>query len=56
MSPASVPTELGALRDLPIDLVRISVGFDQRGDLEQAFAASSVVLDATANDDATEVA
>jgi len=44
MSHASVPPEVGELRDLPSDLVRISVGIEDAGDLiadlEQAFAAA----------------
>ena len=42
MSHASVPPEVGALRDLPPDLIRLSVGIEDAGDLiadlEQAFA------------------
>lgn len=46
MSHASVPPEVGHLRDLPADLVRLSVGIEDSGDLiadlEQAFAASAI--------------
>src|ERR1035441_10265794 len=60
MSHASVPPEVGALRELPSDLVRISVGIEDAGDLiadlEQAFAASAVAVGAAGKEDATEVA
>jgi cystathionine beta-lyase len=60
MSHASVPPEVGALRDLPSDLVRISVGIEDAGDLiadlEQAFAASAVAVEAATDEEATEVA
>ena len=59
MSHASVPTEVGELRDLPGDLVRISVGIEDAGDLiadlGQAFAAAfSPTVERQV--DATEVA
>lgn len=48
MSHASVPPEVGALRELPCDLVRISIGIedvdDLIADLEQAFASAGVAL------------
>jgi cystathionine beta-lyase len=60
MSHASVPPEVGALRDLPSDLVRISVGIEDAGDLiadlERAFAASAVAVEAATDEEATEVA
>jgi len=60
MSHASVPPEVGELRELPSDLVRISVGIEDAGDLisdlEQAFAASAVPAEAAGDEDATEVA
>jgi cystathionine beta-lyase len=60
MSHASVPPEVGALRELPSDLVRISVGIEDAGDLiadlKQAFAASAVAMGAAGKEDATEVA
>ena len=60
MSHASVPPEVGALRELPSDLVRISVGIEDAGDLiadlEQAFATSAVAVGAAGKEDATEVA
>jgi cystathionine beta-lyase/cystathionine gamma-synthase len=60
MSHASVPPEVGALRELPDDLVRISVGIEDAGDLiadiEQAFAASALESGSTAQENATEVA
>jgi len=59
MSHASVPPEVGELRDLPGDLVRISVGIEDAGDLiadlGQAFAAAfSPTVERQV--DATEVA
>ena len=46
MSHASVPPEVGELRELPCDLVRISVGIEDAGDLiadlEQAFAVATL--------------
>jgi cystathionine beta-lyase len=58
MSHASVPPEVGQLRDLPGDLVRISVGIEDAGDLiadlEQAFAAA--FSPAVEPEDASEVA
>src|SRR5215472_2477314 len=46
MSHASVPPEVGELRELPCDLVRISVGIEDAGDLitdlEQAFAVAAL--------------
>jgi cystathionine beta-lyase len=59
MSHASVPPEVGELRDLPGDLVRISVGIEDAGDLiadlRQAFAAAfSPMVERQV--DATEVA
>jgi len=59
MSHASVPREVGELRDLPGDLVRISVGIEDAGDLiadlGQAFAAAfSPTVERQV--DATEVA
>ena len=59
MSHASVPPEVGELRDLPGDLVRISVGIEDAGDLiadlRQAFAAAfSPTVERQV--DATEVA
>ena len=58
MSHASVPPEVVALRDLPRDLVRISVGIEDAADLiadlEQAFAAAAFSAEATA--DESEVA
>jgi cystathionine beta-lyase len=60
MSHASVPPEVGELRELPSDLVRISVGIEDAGDLisdlEQAFAASAVPAEVAGDEDATEVA
>jgi cystathionine beta-lyase len=60
MSHASVPPEVGESRELPADLVRISVGIEDAGDLiadlEQAFAAATVSPEAVENEDATEVA
>lgn len=60
MSHASVPPEVGKLRDLPAHLVRISVGIEDASDLiadlEQAFAAASVQSSAAGTEGATEVA
>jgi cysteine-S-conjugate beta-lyase len=60
MSHLSVPPEVGKLRDLPNDLVRISVGIEDVGDLiadlEQAFAAAAIEPEAIAGEDASEVA
>lgn len=60
MSHASVPPEVGELRELPADLVRISVGIEDAGDLiadlEQAFAATAVSPDVIAEEDTSEVA
>jgi cystathionine beta-lyase len=60
MSHASVPPEVGELRELPCDLVRISVGIEDAGDLisdlEQAFVAAAVSPEGAAEEDATEVA
>jgi len=60
MSHASVPPEVGELRELPSDLVRISVGIEDAGDLigdlEQAFAAAAVEPDGVPEEDETEVA
>lgn len=60
MSHASVPPEVGELRELPCDLVRISVGIEDAGDLiadlEQAFAAASAATEETAQENASEVA
>jgi cystathionine beta-lyase len=62
MSHASVPPEVGLLRDLPPELVRLSVGIEDAGDLiadlEQAFAASAIAPQETAEEeeDASEVA
>lgn len=60
MSHASVPPEVGKLRELPCDLVRLSVGIEEISDLiadlEQAFASASAAPEALAQDDATEVA
>ncbi len=59
MSHASVPPEVGAQRDLPSDLVRISVGIEDVGDLiadlEQAFV-STAALGGEVREDASEVA
>lgn len=59
MSHASVPPEVGALRELPSDLVRVSVGIEDAGDLiadlEQAFATASSSARLAA-EDTTEVA
>lgn len=60
MSHASVPKEVGELRDLPSDLVRLSVGIEDAGDLiadlEQAFAASAIAPAEVGEQDASEVA
>ena len=61
MSHASVPPEVGELRELPFDLVRISVGIEDAGDLiadlERAFAAATLSAESvSAKEDATEVA
>jgi len=59
MSHASVPPEVGVLRDLPSDLVRISVGIEDAGDLigdlEQAFASAAVPAETIGTEDAAEV-
>jgi cystathionine beta-lyase len=59
MSHASVPPEVGELRELPCDLVRISVGIEDAGDLiadlEQAFAAGALEPENVSKDE-TEVA
>ena len=59
MSHASVPPEVGVLRDLPSDLVRISVGIEDTGDLigdlEQAFASAAVPAETIGTEDAAEV-
>jgi cystathionine beta-lyase len=60
MSHASVPPEVGQARELPCDLVRISVGIEDAGDLiadlEQAFAAASAAPGMVVPEDETEVA
>jgi cystathionine beta-lyase len=60
MSHASVPPEVGELRELPCDLVRISVGIEDSGDLiadlEQAFASAAMESDSVSEEDETEVA
>jgi len=60
MSHASVPPEVGKVRELPADLVRISVGIEDAGDLiadlGQAFAASALAPEEVAEEDASEVA
>ncbi len=60
MSHASVPKEVGELRNLPCDLVRLSVGIEDAGDLiadlEQAFAASAIAPAEVGEPDASEVA
>jgi cysteine-S-conjugate beta-lyase len=60
MSHASVPPEVGASRQLPADLVRISVGIEDAADLiadlQQAFASAAMVPGELATEDATEVA
>ena len=59
MSHASVPPEVGELRELPCDLVRLSVGIEDAGDLiadlEQAFAAGALEPENVSKDE-TEVA
>lgn len=59
MSHASVPPEVGELRELPADLVRISVGIEDAGDLiadvEQAFATLASPAEIAPEEDATEV-
>jgi cystathionine beta-lyase len=60
MSHASVPPEVGELRELPCDLVRISVGIEDAGDLiadlEQAFTAAALEPSSVLDEDETEVA
>jgi len=60
MSHASVPPEVGMLRDLPSDLVRISVGIEDAGDLigdlDQAFASAALPAEDVGAEDAAEVA
>ena len=60
MSHASVPPEVGRLRELPSDLVRISVGIEDAGDLiadlEQAFATARLEAESVSERDETEVA
>jgi cysteine-S-conjugate beta-lyase len=60
MSHASVPPEVGELRQLPSDLVRLSIGIEDAGDLiadlEQAFAASAIAPAEISEHDASEVA
>jgi cysteine-S-conjugate beta-lyase len=60
MSHASVPPEVGELRQLPSDLVRLSIGIEDAGDLiadlEQAFAASAIAPAEVGEQDASEVA
>jgi cystathionine beta-lyase len=60
MSHASVPPEVGELRELPCDLVRISVGIEEAGDLiadlEQAFTAAALEPSSVLDEDETEVA
>ena len=60
MSHASVPPEVGKVRELPADLVRISVGIEDAGDLiadlEQAFAATAIAPETVDEEDASEVA
>ncbi len=41
MSHASIPAEVRASRELPEDLVRLAVGIEDGGDLEQALAAGA---------------
>jgi cystathionine beta-lyase len=59
MSHASVPPEVGALRELPGDLVRVSAGIEDAGDLvadlQQAFATAGSSA-RIATEDRTEVA
>ncbi len=60
MSHASVPPEVGALRELPCDLVRISVGIedvdDLIADLKQALAYSSALLNEPAQANVSSLA
>ncbi len=60
MSHASVPPEVSESRQLPADLVRISVGIEDAADLiadlQQAFASTAMVPGELATEDATEVA
>ena len=61
MSHASVPPEVGERRGLAADVVRLSVGIEDVGDLiagsEQAFAASSIMPQKIAEEEnASEVA
>lgn len=60
MSHASVPPEVGELRELPCDLVRISVGIEDAGDLiadlEQAFAVATLEQASISAEGETEVA
>jgi cystathionine beta-lyase len=60
MSHASVPPEVGVLRDLPADLVRISVGIediaDLIADLEQSFASAAAPAAACREANSAEVA
>jgi len=60
MSHASVPPEVGAVRDLPADLVRLSVGIEDASDLiadlERAFATVSSPAQIAVDETATEVA
>lgn len=60
MSHASVPPEVGELRELPCDLVRISVGIEDAGDLitdlEQAFAVATLEQASISEEGETEVA
>ena len=60
MSHASVPPEVGKLRELPADLVRISVGIEDAGDLiadlERALAACALTPEQAGQEDASEVA
>ena len=60
MSHASVPPEVGQLRELPCDLVRISVGIEDAGDLiadlERAFATAALTPEGVSEEDETEVA
>ena len=60
MSHASVPPEVGELRELPCDLVRLSVGIEDVGDLiadlERAFATAALAPESVSEEDETEVA
>ena len=60
MSHASVPPEVGALRELPRDLVRISVGIedleDLRADLEQALGTATASLKQSAEENVQALA